>query len=465
MRYTEILVERGLNANDLVKHGDDRLNLLLQKISNGDDFVRKGNAGTVKIAKNEKGKIENAIRSGNTRTLKFLSTEGETLSLSKLEKTGEFGSTGEDESGERKMANRGNTMEGVLGAATIARLSARPGKDITADDIKTVVNNFSSKKAPDLTTKSGGGSIVFPAVANDITDNFKLTVKLPTKNYIDFVDWQFMVDDAEMNGYINSCLKYVNDATIVDRFAKFFENNNRPDTVHVVADGVSDMTGRKTDIFMVYIDENGKEKEQRFDLSLKAGTTPQFGQAAAGGTKDSSKKSAKGEYGWNAYKQIFADFGVDVSAIGNKYLGAESLRDAVVAVYTKAGNEFHTQLAGSDDDAEKVWLKQFVNNIKEHGTYNNPKVQLAQFEKNKYYVLDFQRLDRLLDKDILDLDVKMTVSKPRDGGPGWPSLIFYNKQNEKEVLVRIRSKYGADKMNNLIEKGSLLKKLTKVRGN
>ena len=61
MRYTEILVERGLNANDLVKHGDDRLNLLLQKISNGNDFVRRGNAGTVKIDPDEADKIETAI--------------------------------------------------------------------------------------------------------------------------------------------------------------------------------------------------------------------------------------------------------------------------------------------------------------------------------------------------------------------------------------------------------------------
>ena len=465
MRYSEILSERQLSANDLVKHGDDRLNTFLAKIDRGEDFVRVGNTGTVKIDPAEKDKIVNAIRSGQTRTLKFQSTEGETLTMSKLEKTGEFGATGESETGERKMANRGNTMEGVLGAATVARLATRPGRDVSADDVKAIINRFATTQAPNPTLKSGGGEITFPAKAEDITDNFRLTVKLPMKNYIDFVDWEFMTADKQMLGYINNCINYVNDAAIVDRFARFFENNKRPDTVHVIADGVSDMTGRKTDIYMLYIDEEGKERKQRFDLSLKAGTTSQFGQAAAGGTSERSKKKAHGEYGWEAYKKIFADFGVDVSTVGNQYLGAENLRDAVMAVYKKAGDEFHKELAGSDDDAEKKWLKQFVNNIKEHGTYNDPAVQLAQFEKNKYYVLDFQKLDRLLDRDQLDLDIKMTVSKPKDGTPGWPSLIFYNRENPKEELIRIRAKYGADKMNNLIEKGALLKKLTKVRGN
>jgi len=46
-----------------------------------------------------------------------------------------------------------------------------------------------------------------------------------------------------------------------------------------------------------------------------------------------------------------------------------------------------------------------------------------------------------------------------------PSVVFYNKHNPKEELVRIRAKVDPDKVNNLIEKGTLFKKLTKVRGN
>jgi hypothetical protein len=466
MRYKDLLVEKGLTANDLVKHGDDRLNAFLAKIDRGEDFILTGNQGTVKIDKSEKNKILQAIRSGNTRSLKFNSTEGDPLTLSKLEKTGEFGGTGQSSAGERQMANRGNTVEGVLGAATLARLAARPGRDITAEDVKKVIGIFAKQSPVNPNAKSSGGEVRFTSKeADNITDKFIGTVKLPNKNYVDFLDWEFMMKDKQMSGFIRNIIAYVNEAGIVGRFAKFFETNGRPDEVKVIADGVSDMSGRKTDIEMHYIDENGKRQIKKFDLSLKAGTTSQFGQVSAGSPKEGSSKYAFSRYGFDMFKTIFGDFGVDISSMENEFLGSANLQEGVTKVYQRAVEKFQEQLAGSDDDAEKKWLRTFVDNLKRHGTLNDPAVQLLQFEANKYFVLDFQKLDRLLSRDKLDLEVKGTVSKPRDGGPGWPSVVFYNKLDPKEELVRIRAKVDPDKVNNLIEKGTLFKKITKVRGN
>lgn len=475
MRFNDFKLNEAsnLSTGELIKYmgkPGDRVPIFIDKIKRGEPFsvlpkYHDKLGDTVVFDPAEAEKASAFLTHGARGSFKLKTKDGIDISTGVLAKTGEFGASGESTSGERKMANRGNTMEGVLGAATVARLQTRPGRDITANDIKTIIDQFASTQQPDLTQKSGGGEITFPAKSETITDNFKLTVKLPMANYKDFVDWEFMMADKQMVGFIKNCIAYVNEANIVGRFAKFFENNERPDEVHVVADGVSDMTGRKTDIFMVYIDENGERQIQKFDLSLKAGTTKQFGQAAAGGDKPGSKNRADGEYGWNAYKEIFGAFGVDISSVGNEYLGSGNLRDSVMAVYTKAAQEFKKEVAGSDDDAEKKFLKTFINNIKEHGTYNDPSVQLAQFETNRYYVLDFQRLNRLLDQDKLDLEVKLVVSKPKDGGPGWPSIIFYNVVNPKEELIRIRAKYSPDKMNNIIEKGAFLKKITKVRGN
>lgn len=475
MRFSDfkLFEASNLSVGELIKYlgkSGDRVPVFVDKIRRGEPFAvlpkyHDKLGDSVVFDRGEAEKAAAFLQQGARGSLKLKTEDGIEITTGALAKTGEFGSTGETSTGERKIANRGNTMEGVLGAATIARLQTRPGRDINAADVKTIVDQFAATQKPDLKQKSGGGEITFPAKANDVTDNFKLTVKLPMANYVDFVDWEFMMADKQMAGFIKNCIAYVNEANIVGRFAKFFETNARPDEVHVVADGVSDMTGRKTDIFMVYVDENGERQIQKFDLSLKAGTTKQFGQAAAGGDKPGSKNRADGEYGWNAYKEIFGAFGVDVSSVENEYLGSGNLRDSVMAVYTKAAKEFKREVAGSDDDAEKKFLKTFINNIKEHGTYNDPAVQLAQFETNRYYVLNFQRLDRLLDQDKLDIEVKLVVSTPRDGGPGWPSIIFYNATNPKEELIRIRAKYSPDKMNNIIEKGNLLKKITKVRGN
>ena len=434
-----------------------RYDAFVNKIKSGTDFVTV-DGGTVKLSK----ELLSDFQNGEIPS-KLVTADGQALPWSKLEKTGEFGGAGESASGERKIANRGNTLEGVLGAATVARLATRPGRDVTVQDVKQVIDRFAKTQPPDPSVKSGGGEITFPATQNQITDSFKLTVKLPMGNYTDFVDWEFMVSDSEMAGYIKNVIEYVNDASIVDRFARFFEKNQRPDEVHVIADGVSDMTGRKTDIFMVYLDANGERQIQKFDLSLKAGTTPQFGQASAGADLPTSKLKALSEYGWNAYQKIFGDFGVDVSAVEKQYLNSKTLAEAVNVVYYKAYEQFVKAISGSDDDAEKQWLKTFIRNINEHATYNDPNVQLAQFEKNKYYVLDFKKLNKLLAQDKLDLEVQLKYAQSQDGTK-WPKLQFINSENGK-MLIGIRAKYSPTKMNNVIEKGPYLKEITKVRGN
>jgi len=469
MRYQDLLIEASnLSTGELVKKigtPDDRVPIFLNKVRNSQPF-QLITGGQVTIDPEEYERLEDFLVQGAKGTLKVKTVDGEVISTSSLAKTGEFGGVGQSKTGERKMANRGNTVEGVLAAATVARMAARPGRDITANDVKKIIDEFANRVNIDPAQKSQGATINYTAKEESYVDKFVCQVKLPTKNFVDFVDWDFMMSDDLMSGFIKNVIAYVNEAGIVNRFANFFEKNKRPDEVEVVADGVSAMAERKTDIFMVYYDENGKRQIQKFDLSLKAGTTGQFGQATAGSLSDKSGKYVFSQYGFDQYKTIFGDFGVDISPVESEFLNAEDLRTGVIAIYEQAIDAFEDQIQGSDDDSEKKWLKKFVSNIKKHGTLNDPAVQLLQFEKNKYYVLDFQRLDRLYAMDKLDLEVKGTISVPRDGsGEGWPSIIFYNKNNPKEVLIRIRAKYGDNKMNNLIEKGSLFKKITKVRGN
>ena len=100
-------------------------------------------------------------------------------------------------------------------------------------------------------------------------------------------------------------MAYVNEAGIVDLHAKMFETNGKADNVSVIADGVSDMTGRKTDILMTYTDENGEKQTKRFDPSLKAGTTNPPIQAAVG-ADITSKKKAHSEYGWVHIRKFLA---------------------------------------------------------------------------------------------------------------------------------------------------------------
>ena len=463
--YKEFLFEYSdLRPAEVVKYmgkPNDRIPAFLNKISQGAKFPTTDGKEVI-IDKSEIQRLKNEILVPDAKGVPSLkTTDGTEIKMNQLAKTGEFGGVGQSKTGERILANRGNTLEGVLGALALARLTVRPSRRVSEVDLKRIITDFG--KTAGIQGTGGTISIKAPEEQAKTTDTFSLTVKLPSKNYADFVDYDFMMADKSMAGFIRQSIAYVNEAGIVDRYAKMFESNGKADNVAVIADGVSDMSGRKTDIFMTYTDEKGEKQTKRFDLSLKAGTTNQFGQAAVGSDHATSKKKAHSEYGWAAYKKIFSDFGVDVSAVGNAYLNAKGIEQAIDIVYNEAYTKFKEELAGNDDNAEKKWLKQFVLNIKNHGTYNDPNVQLAQFEKSKYFVLDFQKLDRLLDRDKLDLGVRVTYTKSGDGTK-WPRIDFVNIV-DGQLFLRIRSKYNPAKITNLIEKGDYFKEITTVRKN
>lgn len=350
-----------------------------------------------------------------------------------------------------KISNRGNVAEGVLGAATLARLTKRPGSDITKDDIGRIVKRVDPKT----------GVVQIPAKETEnpnILDRFVLDVKLGKANFLDFLDWEKLTNDATMNGIIDNMVLFCNDARTVESYASFFEKNNRVDVVKVISDGISASTDRKTDIEMIYVDENGDRQTKHFDISLKAGTTNQFGQVGSGkGGLEVTEES------WEIITNFFGSFGVDISSIQNMYMGRADRLDSYDDAYTKAYELFKDQLAGSDDDEEKLFLKKFISAIKYHATRDAPNVKLLQFEKSKYYVLDFKKIDRLLRADKLDLDVQLKYQNTQAGEI--PKLVFFNKVNRK-VFMEFRIKYEADKeyVRNLILKGIYMKELTKVRG-
>lgn len=465
MRYVEIKEASDLRPNELMRaeKNPERINIFLNKITNGQAF-ELNSGGSITIDKSEFDRLKQMLAGpkvpGPSTTVK--TTDGQDIRMDNLKKTGDFGGTGQTKTGERKLANRGNTLEGVLGAAAVARLAVRPGRRVSEDDVRRVINSMAKAYPGNGQNTGGTSSFKAKGEAAKFTDSFNLTVKLPKANYTDFADYAFMMQDKDMAGYIRNVIAYVNESGIIDRYARFFEQNGKADNVNIIADGVSEMTGRKTDIFMEYTDAKGKRVTKRFDLSLKAGTTDQFGQAAVGADTATSKKKALSEYGWAAYKTIFGSFGIDVSSVAKNYLNSQTLMEAVDIVYKEAYEKFEKELAGSNDDQEKKFLQQFVLNIKNHGTYNDPNVQLAQFEKSKYYVLDFQKLDRLLERDKLDMGVKLTYTNSRDGTK-WPRIEFFNEV-DGELFLKIRSKYSPQKMTNLIEKGNYMKTLMKVRG-
>jgi hypothetical protein len=351
-----------------------------------------------------------------------------------------------------KISNRGNTAEGILGAATLARLIKRPGTDITIEDLRSVIDRFPPAE------NNSGGTISFSAkeIENPIVDKFTLTVKLPINNYVDFKDVNKLLSDTEMLGIIKNIISYTN-TTNTDRYAKMFELNGRPDEVAVISDGVSDMSGRKTDVTMIYIDKNGERVTKHFDLSLKVGTVKQFGQTGGGSGTDPDDES------FDILKNMFETFGVDIETVRGDYKQSPNRYRGYIKAYNEASKQFKIALAGSDADTEKVFLKKFINALQFYGTRNEPNVKLLQFEKGQFFLLDFKKADRLLSQDKIDLDAKMTIGETSEGIP-IPRITIFNKVNNRAFLtIRVKKESGKDYIRNYIDKEDGLKNLLKVR--
>ena len=455
MKYKNIIVTEGSNltTGELIKY-PERIEKFIAKIQAGQPF-QTSDGKQLTIDKDKLPEYQQALDNEKAFRVTGKYADGTEISLptGKLVKTLEFGgqTKGEnDADAATKISNRGNITEGVLGAATLARLAARPGKDITVQDIYSIIGSL-----PDAESYPTGGICSMAAASGSITDKFNLTVKLAPAHYKDLTNVELLKSDPLMVGIINQIVRYCNEAATVERYAKFFENNNRPDTVEIVSDGVSDNTGRKTDIYMVYVNEDGDRAVKHFDLSLKAGTASQFGQASGG----RSDQGATAE-SFDKLIALFEPFGVDIEPMRATYLKSRSFDGAYGKAYSYATKILKAELKGADPDREQKFLSKFIRAIQFHGTRNDDRVKLLQFEKNKFYLLDFKKLDRLYAKDKINLGARYLVQ-----GNGLPTLEIYDSISGKWFMqIRPKPENGKTRiMRNLIQKGPAMKALLTSR--
>jgi hypothetical protein len=443
MRYNDFkqIISEGSNlAVSELLNRSGRVDLFLNKVKSNQPFELV-NGGSVTVDPSEYNRIKQVLVPGAKGQLKVKTTDGEMISTAAFKKTADFGGLSGKEG---KVANKGEVAEGILGAATMARLIKRPGTDVTVDDVYTII-----KQLPNTTT---GGVLTKNAPEGDsISDVFEFTIKLKPATYKDFKDekkWPIVA------GIAKSIVKYVN--SNVKLYSNFFEQNGRPDKVEVVSDGVSDETSSKTDVYMVYRDENGERRLQHFDLSAKTGTTNQIGQVGSGGARASAEKQ------YEIIRQLFNRFGADVSPIENKFVAANTVEKAYEYAYKQAAIDLKNKLKGMDDDVEQSFLKQLINGIKYFATLNNDKVKLVQFTDTGYFVLDFKKLDRLFNNDQINLSA---AYKLRTGGGTTPIPVvsIYDKISGQELLAIRMFRSSGGYIRTYIEKGNLLKKITRVR--
>ena len=338
------------------------------------------------------------------------------------------------------ISNRGETSEGILGAAMFAKFTKRePNEDIgtvTPQDVGNVLDTL--KKT---------GEDQYEVTVNDYdnknADQVTFVLRLKSGPYRDLMDPEKRPLLA--NEFASACA-YVNSSD-AERYSRYFYINGRADQIVVMADGVTGEETQKTDVWVYVKDENGQPRKLRLNTSLKVGGVGQFGQVG-GDTKETQQTL------WNY-------FGVNVDPALKNFDSSikQDPREALKQVYEYAAKKINQELSGASAKEEATIIDNIARGVTHFATLGDPKVELVDFSKGGFKILRFNNLVRKL-KDI-DLEATYLDEKT------WPELVIHEKGNPKNKLLNVRVKAENRPkgiyIRNYIEKGPLLEQLTEYR--
>lgn len=347
-----------------------------------------------------------------------------------------------DEKATPKLPNKGDTAEGLLGAALFAKLLKRQGDDIgqiTTDDVWDIFDNLNPVTENDymVTSKDMGGA----------TDTiwFKLKVKNTVKRALEEPALR-----KSITNWMLSPVNYVNSPEGTDYAAEFYKNGT-PDEIGVISDGLSAQKDKKTDVVTAVRDPGtNKIKREVMPVSLKAGAD-QFAQHSGGK--------------WQAMETMFSLLGVDLSSVANlasEYEGYQKRGEQIKAasdVYKTAATLLNKQF--TDDASEAQFIQTVAKALRFWATNDDDQVYLVSFgSRGKYDVLQFSLASLIPAMKQLKLRARFV---PGDN----PKIEVYDEVSG-QLLFGIRTYMQSQEkgfyQRNVIEKGPLMGKIADATG-
>lgn len=341
-----------------------------------------------------------------------------------------------------KLPNKGDTAEGLLGAALFAKLLKRQGDEIgqiTTDDVWDIFDNLNPVTDSDymVTAKDLGGA----------TDTiwFRLKVKNTVKRALEEPSLR-----KSITNWMLSPVNYVNSPEGTDYAAEFYKNGT-PDEIGVISDGLSAQKDKKTDVVTAVRDpETGGIKREIMPVSLKAGAD-QFAQHSGGK--------------WQAMETMFSLLGVDLSKAGNlasEYEGYQQRGEQIKAaskVYQQAATQLNSQF--TDEASEAAFIQTVARALRFWATSDDDQVYVVSFgSKGRYDVLQFSQASLIPAMKGLRLRARFV---PGDN----PKIEVYDEISG-QMLFSIRTYMQAQEkgayQRNVIEKGPLLGKVADATG-
>ena len=292
-----------------------------------------------------------------------------------------------------KITNRGETSEGILGAAMFAKFTKRePGEDIgtvTAQDISGVLDSL--KK-----TGEDQYEVEVDDYDNEHADRITFVLRLKSGPYQDLMD---PAKRKLLANEYSSAAAYVNSSD-AERYSRYFYINGRADQITIMADGVTGETTQKTDVWVYVTDEDGQPRKLRLNTSLKVGGVGQFGQV--GGDSEETQQTL-----WNY-------FGVNIDPAlpaFRREIKAGNAREAFEKVYGYAARQIDRELADASAEQEANIIDSIAQGITHFATLGDPRVELVDFSKGGFKILRFNKLKEKLQ----DIDLAAVMLGTRSG--------------------------------------------------
>jgi hypothetical protein len=344
--------------------------------------------------------------------------------------------------------NLGDTAEGILGAATFAKLVNRQSNQVGLITAQDVFDIFDKLKPYSSEGEADTWFMTAADLDKEHSDKiwFRCKIKAAAK---------FAITDPKLRAKITPLARgaaaFMN-SPYGQRYADYWYKNNQSDEVGVVSDGLSAQSEQKTDVFMLTREEDGALIKQRLPISLKAGAA-QFAQ----------------ESGLEPEKliKLFAPLGVEFPAdmiATYRTAGKTATHDTQLAnvapMYEFAARVLDNNLKALDDQGEYQFLNQLGDQIERWATLGDSRVRLVNFKGSKFEVLSFANLRSKLKKITLRAEYVFEANPII-------RIVGVDKSGKEDLLIKIRT-YLNDKgggkfyQRNIIEKGPLLSKVAQV---
>jgi len=374
--------------------------------------------------------------------------------LSKLMKTNDFGGKGGiGAKGEAEgKANIGPTTEAMKAIAIFTRLVNRNKPSIDVNDWRRVAS-IMKDNATDVrekgktvsTTSSEMSKRVYDA-SKKVQDIIKLNIQLSTPPFLRAVD----VNEADKQawGTLQGIINYVNSESDVQKYNRFFTNNNKRDPLNI---GVVGIGGDKVDILATRTEPNGDERPlSHLSMSIKAGSS-MYEQSSGMNTEGIEKL-----YDILGIDPLSAADAMRATGFVSKDKKKEDTPEqakarvaAVQEIYQILGMQLETYINSKNDNGEADYIQTFLGKLK-NSIQGDQRLVYVNFDaRGTYNKLNPQVID-ILAKHI-DLGVTVDMESKST-----PYIYIIDKISGKPIIHIRLAILKSGRMTNTFELDYLL---------